>query len=155
LWAGVIASVLPDADVVGFLFDVPYEHVMGHRGFSHSIVFALIIGLFGIFFARQLNANRRIAFFLLFLSTLSHGALDALTSGGLGIAFLSPFNNERFFSPWRPIRVSPISLEPFLGRAGWRVFLSEFVWVWLPTLSLCVVALALRKRLRSLTDGEL
>ena len=97
LSAAMIASVLPDADVVGLIFAVPYEHMLGHRGFSHSIAFALIIGLFGIFFARKLNANRTVAFFLLFLSTVSHGALDALTNGGLGVAFFSPFNNARFF----------------------------------------------------------
>jgi inner membrane protein len=148
LSAAVIASVLPDADVVGLIFGVPYEHMLGHRGFSHSIAFALIIGLFGIFFARKLNANRTVAFFLLFLSTVSHGALDALTNGGLGVAFFSPFNNARFFFSWRPIRVSPLSLEPFLAPRGWWVFGSEFLWVWLPALSLNVLGMTLRKRLR-------
>lgn len=147
LLAGVIASVLPDADVLGLKFGVPYEHVMGHRGFSHSITFAAIIGLFGMFFARKLNANRTVAFFLLFLSALSHGVLDALTAGGLGVAFFSPFSDERFFFSWRPIRVSPLELERFLKLRSWRVFLSEFLWVWLPALSLGVLGVKLRKGL--------
>jgi inner membrane protein len=147
LLAGIIASVLPDADVVSFLFGIPYEHALGHRGFSHSVSFALIIGLSGMRFAGKLNVTRAVAFFLLFLSTVSHGVLDALTNGGLGVAFFSPFNNERFFFSWRPIRVSPISPEAFLARSGWRVLTSEFLWVWLPALSLNLLGFALRKRL--------
>jgi inner membrane protein len=154
LLAGVIASVLPDADVIGLRLGVPYGHMMGHRGFSHSITFALIIGLFGMFFAGKLKANRTVAFLLLFLSALSHGVLDALTDGGLGVAFFSPFSEKRFFSPWRPIRVSPLELEAFLRLRGWRVFLSEFLWVWLPALSLGVLGIKLSKRLRWLTNLE-
>jgi inner membrane protein len=154
LLAGVIASVLPDADVIGLKLGVSYGHVMGHRGFSHSITFALIIGLFGMLFSRKLNANRSAAFSLLFLSALSHGVLDALTAGGLGVAFFSPFSDERFFFSWRPIRVSPMELEPFLSLRGWRVFLSEFLWVWLPALSLGVLGVKLSKRFRWLTNPE-
>jgi hypothetical protein len=31
----------------------------------------------------------------------SHGAIDALTSYGEGIEFLSPFTNVRYWAPWR------------------------------------------------------
>jgi inner membrane protein len=154
LLAAIIASILPDADVIGLKFGIPYGHSMGHRGFSHSITFALIVGLFGLCFARQLNANQIVAFFLLFLSTLSHGVLDALTAGGLGVAFFSPFSDERFFFSWRPITVSPMELEPFLRLRGWRVFLSEFLWVWLPALSLAVLGIKLSKGLRRQTNSE-
>lgn len=152
LLAGVIASILPDADVIAFKFDIPYDHAMGHRGFSHSIAFALIIGLLGIFTAQKLNANRIVVFLFLFLSTLSHGMLDALTNGGLGIGFFSPFSNERFLFPWRPIQVSPLSIEPFLRARGWRVFQSELIWVWAPTLTLAFFGIALRKGFRWLTN---
>ena len=33
---GVLA-VIPDLDVIGFRFGIPYEDVLGHRGFTHSI----------------------------------------------------------------------------------------------------------------------
>src|SRR5215831_7502105 len=46
-------------------------------------------------------------FAYLFLATASHGVLDAMTNGGLGVAFFSPFDTTRYFLPWRPIRVSP------------------------------------------------
>jgi len=34
-------------------------------------------------------------FAYLFLATASHGVLDAMTNGGLGVAFFSPFDNRR------------------------------------------------------------
>src|SRR5215472_1952228 len=37
---GIACSVVPDLDVVGFRFGVPYGHLIGHRGLSHSILFA-------------------------------------------------------------------------------------------------------------------
>jgi hypothetical protein len=35
----------------------------------------------------------------LFLATAGHGLLDAMTNGGLGLAFFSPFDNHRYFLP--------------------------------------------------------
>jgi inner membrane protein len=36
LATGVAASTFPDLDVVGLKFGIPFEHFLGHRGFSHS-----------------------------------------------------------------------------------------------------------------------
>jgi inner membrane protein len=148
-----VASILPDADVIGYYLGIPYGHLLGHRGFSHSISFALLVALLGVALAGRLHSGRLAAFMVLFVSTVSHGVLDALTSGGLGIAFLSPFSNERYFFPWRPIKVSHMSLEPFLGRSGWRVMPSEFAWVWLPSLLLGSCGLLCRRIFGWLTIG--
>ena len=40
-----IVSALPDIDVVGFAYGVSYGDVMGHRGFTHSLSFALLSSL--------------------------------------------------------------------------------------------------------------
>jgi len=32
-----LCSVLPDVDVVGFAVGIPYEHLLGHRGLTHSL----------------------------------------------------------------------------------------------------------------------
>jgi inner membrane protein len=37
IFVGVVCAVLPDLDVVGFRFGVPYGYVLGHRGLSHSV----------------------------------------------------------------------------------------------------------------------
>ena len=38
-------SVLPDVDFVAFMVGIPYPHPFGHRGMTHSLLFATIIGL--------------------------------------------------------------------------------------------------------------
>jgi inner membrane protein len=83
------------------------------------------------------------AFF--FGATASHGVLDALTNGGLGVAFFAPFSNTRYFFPWQPIEVSPLGIEPFLSSRGVEVMVSEFKWVWIPSGLLVLGAYALRR----------
>src|SRR5262245_12256546 len=45
LLVGIAASVLPGLDVIGFRFHVDYADVLGHRGLSHSLVFAGFVGI--------------------------------------------------------------------------------------------------------------
>ena len=57
-WVASIAlSILPDLDVIGFAFGIRYEDFLGHRGFSHSIVFAGLAGAAVLVF--QWRALRR------------------------------------------------------------------------------------------------
>jgi inner membrane protein len=80
-----------------------------------------------------------------FLATASHGFLDSMTNGGLGVAFFAPFSDTRYFMPWRPILVSPISLHVFFGYGGLRVMWSELVWVWPPAALVFLAGLAVRR----------
>ena len=134
---GTICTILPDADVVMFKLGVPYEHVLGHRGFSHSLVFALLLGIVVtvVFFRSiKLSSRQGVVFILFFtLCTASHILLDALTNGGLGVAAFAPFDNARYFLPWRPIQVSPIGIGNFFSEWGWRVIKSELIWVGIPS----------------------
>jgi inner membrane protein len=146
---GAVCAALPDLDVAAFAFGIPYDHVLGHRGLSHSLAFAaaLAAGLVALFFRRGVPGLGPGALGLyLFLATASHGLLDALTDGGLGVAFFAPFNNERFFFPFQPIEVSPIGLRRFLSRRGLSVLSSEMVWVWAPSIVLAMAALGWRGR---------
>lgn len=135
----IVCSVLPDADVIGFRLGIAYEDFLGHRGFFHSPFFALLmtVVVMALFFR---NTRRWWIFFLcFFLVSASHGVLDAFTNGGLGIALLSPFSNERFFFPWRPIEVAPIGIRAFFSAWGVKVMISEVLWVWLPVLAALVI----------------
>lgn len=143
MW-GCIACILPDLDVIAFSFGIPYSSEFGHRGFTHSITFAAAVGLLGALFYRQLRCPALMVFFFLFSATISHGVLDALTNGGLGIAFFWPFSDARYFFPWRPIRVSPIGLS-FFSEWGLAVIRSELVWVWLPCILIGMVLYLLRR----------
>jgi inner membrane protein len=123
-WAavGMVAlSMLPDADVVAFVFRIPYAAPFGHRGASHSFLFAIVAGALVAFAVR----TPRLAPWCMALIA-SHPLLDALTDGGLGVALLWPFSNERFFFSWRPIPVSPIGVGFFSWR-GARVVLAELL----------------------------
>ena len=127
--AAIACSILPDGDALLFWAGVPYNHMFGHRGFTHSILFAAIVAAAGAIWAPLLQVKRPIACAILFLSTLSHGVLDAMTTGGLGVAFFSPFSNHRYFLPWRVIEVSPIGVSRFFSVRGLEVLASEAVTV--------------------------
>ena len=149
----VFCAVLPDVDVTTFYFGVPYNSMFGHRGITHSLAFAMLLAVLVVLLAfREIETFSKKWWVLLiyfFVVTASHGLLDALTNGGLGVAFFAPFDSTRYFFPWRPIEVSPLSISAFFSRRGLEVFASEFVWVWIPT-SIIVGAVLLYRRLRPL-----
>src|SRR5436309_11113858 len=44
IWGlGALCAVAPDLDVVSLLFGIPYRHVLGHRGLSHSLLVAAVL----------------------------------------------------------------------------------------------------------------
>jgi inner membrane protein len=146
LLAGALCSMAPDIDVIGFRFGVPYGAFWGHRGFTHSLLFALILSALVCPLLCR-NQSRRAflpSWLFLFLATASHGALDAFTNGGLGVAFLSPFDTSRYFFPWRPILVSPIGVSRFFSQRGVAVLQSEFLYLWIPTILFVALVFVLR-----------
>jgi len=141
----LFATMIPDLDVIAFLLGIPYGDAFGHRGFTHSIAFAGLAGLIASFIAQPLNSSKKAAFWLVFISVLSHPVLDAFTNGGLGVAFLWPLTDTRYFMPWRPIMVSPIGVSSFFEARSLRVLTSEFFWVVLPLAAFTVGALTVRR----------
>lgn len=137
-------AVLPDIDAVGLWLGIPYEHPFGHRGFTHSLPFAVALAGVGTLLAPAVEAQPLTAFGVLLVSAASHGLLDALTNGGLGIALFSPFSHRRYFLPWRVIEVSPLRPSELFSRRGLRVLGSEMRWVWGPCLAVALLGLALR-----------
>ncbi len=190
LAAGVIAAMLPDADVLAFALHIPYADAFGHRGASHSLLFAFVLAALAAVLAffgsrRPWSAPRNSgsrrpwsallcqprlapteeamarsgsgrpwsavscqprlapakagptmastlqAAVFVFVCAASHPLLDAMTSGGLGVALAWPWSEQRFFAPWRPIRVSPFAPQFFSAR-GLATVMSELRWVWLP-----------------------
>lgn len=140
----VVFSIIPDADVLAFRLGIPYEHMLGHRGFTHSILFAALSGLIVtlLFFREQLTSFTRWGktALALFICMLSHGILDALTTGGKGVGFWIPFSGERYFFPFHPIKVSPLSPSQFFSQKGLMILYSEGVWIG----GACVILLVLK-----------
>ncbi|HEL4238947.1 TPA: metal-dependent hydrolase [Stenotrophomonas maltophilia] len=165
LAAGVVAAMLPDADVLAFALHIPYADAFGHRGASHSLLFAGVLAALAALLAffgsgrpwsaphspgsrrpwSAVSCQPRLAptkagptvastvqaAVFVFVCAASHPLLDAMTSGGLGVALAWPWSEQRFFAPWRPIRVSPFAPQFFSAR-GLATLLSELRWVWLP-----------------------
>lgn len=146
LFLGMFLSVAPDLDSIAFKFGIAYESQWGHRGFTHSIVFAVIVAILCSTASKWLFSKPKTVFFFAFLSMVSHTFLDALTNGGLGVAVFWPFTSERYFLPWQVIEVSPISISRFFTDRGLAVLSSELIYIWLPCLSVAGVLYLLRGR---------
>jgi len=146
----IVCSSLPDADVIGYRWlYIPSYEFFGHRGFFHSPFFAALLSLLIVCFfyrGKGIFSIKWWKYFLyFFVLTASHGLLDAFTNGGNGIALLSPITNERYFFPWTPIEVSPLSIKGFLSQRGLTVLLSELVWIWVPCLLIAILMKIKRK----------
>jgi len=140
---GMICSALPDLDGLGFYIGISRSSLLSHRGLTHSVPFAAALALVAALLLRGVTkhgVHLGKLWLYLFLATASHGFFDALTSGGRGVAFFAPFSSVRYFFPFRPIEVSPISVSRFFSERWRRVLASVFRWVWLPSLVFLVVA---------------
>ncbi len=153
---GAILAVLPDIDVLGFRNGIPYSSIYGHRGITHSFLFAAVISIIVAltFFpeAKRFSPTSWHVALLLFISAVSHGVLDAFTNAGLGIGFLIPFDETRYFAPWRPLTASPLSISRFLSGSGFPILLNEAKWVGIPLLA-SVIGIVLTRRFSSKADA--
>lgn len=128
--AGAACAVLPDADFALYLLRIDtYSGTYGHRGFSHSIGFALLVGLLGALLAPAAGRRRAFVGAFLALCTLSHPLIDGLFDRGICNAWLWPLDGARHCLPWRPIPMQGVPLFG-MGRLG-----QELVWIGLPLLA--------------------
>ena len=118
---GAIGGTIPDLDVFigSWLFNNEIDSMAFHRGFMHSIVFAILAALsIGIFVHWLYNKGKRIDtttqkdwIWLFFLSIFTHPLLDSFTPYGTQL-FL-PFSNYRVAINNIAV-VDPIYTLPFL-----------------------------------------
>src|SRR3989449_8996810 len=151
VWAlGALCAMVPDLDVIiPFRLGVSYHHMLGPRGLSHSLLFAAVLSSVAtalVLRKRPVSASGPGLWAFFFVATASHGVLDAMTTGGFGVAFFAPFSDARYFLPWRPIVVSPISVRKFFSHDGMMRMWSELGWVWLPAMTVFLAGLALHRR---------
>lgn len=132
-------AVAADLDVAGYLHGVPYGSEFGHRGAAHSLLAALLLALAAAGLAKWLTVwPLRKCLLCALLAAVSHPLLDALTTGGRGIAFFWPLGDHRYFFPWRPIPVAPLGRALFTWRGidlmarEFAGFLPLAVYAWFP-----------------------
>jgi len=83
--AAAVCAVVPDLDAIGIVFgDRAYSDFFGgHRGFTHSLAFAVLLGAAvarGAFRAPRWGDNRSRLWLAFALATSTHGVLDAMTT---------------------------------------------------------------------------
>jgi inner membrane protein len=144
LLAGMAAAMLPDLDVIAFKFGIAYADALGHRGFTHSLLGALMTGLMAACLHRPLRADWQTCLAFVAAATATHPLLDMLTNGGLGVALWWPWSDQRFFAPWPVIEVSPF-IHNFFSARGVQVLLSELRWIWLPAAVACMALAGMRR----------
>ena len=88
-------ALLPDADVVGLSLGLADHGLYGHRGYSHSLLFAVTIAAGAYLVARRWGTRPWFTALLTFLAVTSHGVLDAMTYRTRGIPFFWPFDEMR------------------------------------------------------------
>lgn len=112
---GAAAGAMPDIDVLFSLNGDYFDQLLSHRGITHSLFFAPVVGpalawLVWRFEARRSHQGRdrrrlRVWVLALTLAILSHPLLDFLTP--YGTQLLLPFSNARFAVSAMPI-IDPV-----------------------------------------------
>ena len=115
LW-GAIAGTIPDLDVILRSFTDEISATQMHRGFSHSIVFAVLIAPLLAWVAKKVHFKLKDVSFkdwtkLFFWTTVTHPLLDAHTTWGT--QFFWPFNYRLAYQ--NIFVVDPFYTLPFLG----------------------------------------
>ena len=137
--AGAVCAVLPDADFasVAFGFDT-YSGTYGHRGFTHSIGFALLLGALAAIAGGTTARQRCTAAVFIALCTASHPLLDGLIDRGICNAWAWPLDGARHCLPWRPVSMGGVNFF------GWERLAREALWFGVPLLLLAHAGMALR-----------
>jgi inner membrane protein len=135
-----ICAVAPDLDLIGWPLGISPLAPLGHRGLTHSIAFAVLLGVLAATALRPdiAKPERWAATVALILATATHSIVDALTTyAPTGPAFWAPFSNDRYRFSWRPLT----------GSGGLKTdFGVEILYVCLPALALMLVLEQVRRR---------
>lgn len=122
---GAIAGTIPDLDVLARNFTDTITATEIHRGFSHSILFAVIaspiLGWMVNRIERKLNIGWRSWAWLFFWGIFTHPLLDAFTTWGTQIFY--PFDYRVAFNSI--FVIDPLYTLPFLICTVWAMFLKR------------------------------
>lgn len=134
LW-GAIGGTIPDLDVFLRFFYDPLDAALVHRGFSHSLLFALIAGIFLTYLSGKGSGKKhtgRTWFLLWFLSIVTHPMLDIFTN--YGTQFFWPFDWRLTFNS--VFVIDPLYTLPFMVLLIGALFMNREskrrrIWNWI------------------------
>ncbi|CAN5218169.1 hypothetical protein BH09BAC3_BH09BAC3_26400 [soil metagenome] len=92
---GAVAQSIPDIDFLLAIWLRPVDNLLAHRGFTHSILFAVLLVVIAAFIAsRRSNLMTRTRWiFFLGIELAAHLILDSLNNYGVG--WFEPFSQVR------------------------------------------------------------
>ena len=145
---GAVLAAVPDIDAIGRPFgNLAIETLFGgHRGFTHSVVFAVLLGAivaWGLFRAPQWTGFHRRLWVAFALAMASHGVLDALSTIGNGVAFWAPVSWAHYEFTWQPL--GEIGPGPRGRERAFAIVANELLWVGLPALIVVAIAHVTRR----------
>jgi inner membrane protein len=141
----VAAALIANAPDLDFILVFALGSRAWHRGFTHSLAFALVVGL-ALFLALGRRRARRAAAYA--LAFASHCLLDfATTKESPGLELLWPFSTDRLGLRWFGLSELPSRLPP---AAVLKSLCLEFALFAPPLLAV----LWLRSRAAARADGE-
>jgi inner membrane protein len=98
LFWGALSQCLPDIDTFAAVLYPADQAFLIHRGVTHSVLFAIVVGLGLAFAVKRIHRNGHVAFSLLAFffcfQLLLHDLIDTCNSYGTGL--LEPFGHQRF-----------------------------------------------------------
>ncbi len=124
LWGG-IAGTIPDLDVLVTNFFEPIDKLMLHRGFSHSIVFALLFAPLLGWLINKIYKKNKLGWkpwaYLSFWGLFTHPLLDCFTTWGTQLFWPLPYRvsfNSIFV-------IDPFYTVPFMFFVIWAAVLKK------------------------------
>lgn len=116
IW-GALAQSIPDIDFLASIWSTTTENLLAHRGFTHSILFALLIVPVFAMAADRIHRPHNIAFrtWIMFFATevFLHLFIDGFNNYGVG--WFEPFSHTRF--SFNAIYVADIFFSIWAGIA--------------------------------------
>ncbi len=108
-------ALAPDLDLITGFLGVAPNTPFAHRGITHSILFALTLGLAAAALVRGSSRGRFLAGIWVFAALASHGLLDTMSRLGNGPMLFWPVTEAQYEFPWRPIP-GVLTAEHYLTR---------------------------------------
>jgi membrane-bound metal-dependent hydrolase YbcI (DUF457 family) len=135
----LVGAFLANAADLDFFLVVTFHSRAWHRGFSHSIMLALVACLILVLYLGRRHIREAIAYGLAFAS---HGVLDYVTTKeGGGVELLWPFSSERLVFGW-------VGLSELPSRLPAIEIVKSLVMEFAVFMPLLVLMIGLRKYVR-------
>lgn len=150
--AAAIVALAPDLDVAGRAFAIPHQALLGHRGISHSLLFALLLALLAWTAIARERPRWSLAF--LFAAAASHGLADMYTRGSKGIMLWWPLGEARYEWQFQPVEASGIFARSITGGSLPAILLAELLWLVLPAFLLAALYRLARRPYIDLRKGQ-